>query len=243
MVAFAGLTLFELVRQARERLDDLGGDGSTECAWQNDDTGLLWANHELVAWANEAQREFCRRRPISDSDTAALCTVAVASGTDTYDYDDRILFIKRAKLNGEQNALTKRTQTWMDRNYPEWESMTGTPVVYVEDFTDYSIRLIPNPDDAFTLDLVVARLPIDSLRWEKRQSQRPEIANHQHESLLHWICHRAYLKKDSQTYDEKQSERALALFNLEVGPPIDARELEHNRMEATLTRKGVAYFY
>ncbi len=65
------MTLEELVENARRRLEDLGGD-MEGLDWKTDDSSLLWSNDDLVRYANEAENEFCRRRPILDSETASV---------------------------------------------------------------------------------------------------------------------------------------------------------------------------
>jgi len=93
------LNLRELVFAWRERVDDLLGDVDDPCQWENEDSDLLWNNDEATRFANAAQREFARRRPILDSTTAAVVAIDIVKGQHTYAYDGRILDIRRARLD------------------------------------------------------------------------------------------------------------------------------------------------
>lgn len=93
------MNLRELVLALRrDILDDLLGDVEDPCAWESEDTGLLWKNAELVRHVNEAQREFARRRPIEDSITTAICRIPVYQGTSEYVIDPRVLHVDRVRF-------------------------------------------------------------------------------------------------------------------------------------------------
>ncbi len=99
------LNLRELVFKFRNRVDDLLGDVDDPCQWENEDEDLLWNNDEATDYANAAQREFARRRPIQDSITQAICEIQIVKGTHTYPYDQRIMDIRRAKLDNPELAV------------------------------------------------------------------------------------------------------------------------------------------
>ena len=99
------LNLRDLVFAWRERVDDLLGDVDDPCAWENEDEDLLWNNDEATRFANAAQREFARRRPILDSTTQAICEIQIVKGTHTYPYDSRIMDIRRAILDNPELTL------------------------------------------------------------------------------------------------------------------------------------------
>lgn len=228
----AALTLRDLVTRARHLLDDLPGDVADPCAWEEDDTGLLWSNAQLVYWCNEAEQEFARRRPIEDEDTAAICQISVVASTATYTLDPRILYVDRAKLAAEDRQLEKTSSLELDEWKLDWEDLEATPTHYVEDRTGHKLRLYPTPDAADTLNLVVGRLPLTDMLWTQRYTVNPEIQAHHHMELLDWVAHRAYLKRDSETYDPAKSATHLGLFESRVGPrPSAALEQarRHNR--------------
>jgi hypothetical protein len=236
------MKLRELVLAFREEIDDLGGDVADPCAWENDDTGLLWKNHELVRYINEAEREFCRRRPLQDNATAAVCEIAVTSGTAVYAYDERALYIERAKLDGEDYDLEKVLVEYLDEYYPAWESDTGTPLLYVEDMTEHRFRLYPTPDASFTLTLTVGRLPLREMDWNKRLTEEPEINPRHHLDLLLWMGHMAMRKRDSQTYNKEESDRYFDMFESAVGPRVNAHSEKRRRLSRNLPRRTKSYY-
>jgi len=215
-------TLFELIRDCRDELDDLSGDVDDPCAWESDDTGLLWTNASLVRFANAAQREFCRRTPIRDSDTAEICSISVSPGQESISYDSRVLFVERIKVAGETRELKKRTKEWIDDNFADWETNTGTPLYYIENFTQKTARLFPTPDAAITLELTVGRLPLEDMDWNLRAVVEPEIDLMSHEDLILWMGHLALRKRDSQTYNKTESDRYFKLFETAAGPRISS---------------------
>src|SRR5690606_15391055 len=86
------------------------------------------------------------------------------------------------------------------------------------------INRIPTADSLGHLQLVVWRKPLDSEALE-RGSDEPVIGEEWHLPLAHWICYRAFLKKDSQTYDEKRAELHLGQFESTFGPRPTAAQL------------------
>lgn len=232
-------TIRELVLASREELDDLPGDVDDPCAWENDDEGLLWKNHELVRFANQAQVEFCRRRPINDSTTAAICDASVTAGDLFVPYSPLIAYVDRMAVQGEAHGLTKKTKAWMDRNYANWETETGTPKHYIENITEYKARLYPIPDADININMTVGRLPLADMRWDRRQKDEPEINVMYHMDLVMWMNHLALRKRDSQTHNKTESDRQYKLFETAVGPRISAfneRMRRENRAQPLRTR-------
>lgn len=92
-------TLEELVTVFRQDVDDLPGDTVATVNWKNDDTGLLWKNQECARFANAAVTEYLIRNPILDQDeSTALTRITVPSGTNQFDYDTRIQWVRRIKI-------------------------------------------------------------------------------------------------------------------------------------------------
>lgn len=238
------MTLRELIRAFREEIDDLPGDVTDPCAWEGNDTGLLWKNHELVRYANAAEKEFCRRRPIQDSTTTALCQIAVTAGTATYPYKDELIqYIERAQLDGETYPLTKKTSEWMDKNVLNWRTNTGTPVYYVEDMDDRQITLSPIPEADGTISTTIGRLPKTDMDWNKRQVIGPEIKSLYHENLMLWMGHLAFRKRDSQTYHENESKNYFDYFETAVGPRVNAHSEKRRRLSRNMPRRTRAYSF
>ena len=97
------ILLLELVESIRERLHDLGGDRGDPSAgfyatWQEDDSGCLWSNTELVRLLKRALTDVALRAPISEegvSDDAVdtLCRPSVTANTAEVSIDSRIFYL------------------------------------------------------------------------------------------------------------------------------------------------------
>lgn len=177
---------------------------------------FLWSDRELIEYADDAQNEACRRaRLLLDSEDATVCRIVLEAGTAVYALDPRVIRVERAIVAGDVMPLRMCLRRHVDRMLPGWEDMTaGPPEVLIPDWQSRSIRLVPAPEQAGTLRLTVVRLPLVALN---DLDDEPEIPEHFHRNLRHWIIHRAYLKRDSETFDEQASMKALAWFTEEFG--------------------------
>lgn len=364
-IPLANLSLLEIVRHFREEVDDLRGSVDDPDEWEQDDKGLLWSNLEAARFANEAQREFCRRRAIIDSVTPEVVEIPLVANTDTYVFDNRIIFIKRAILdhgdlinnggfadatiwtlgtdwsiaNGvaskaagavisdvEQtipvdNAkdytvkftvsayvagtatpfigtvlgtgrtangtftetitavasadvlagirgdaagdfsvdvisiiqvgtlnrppLTKKRLDQLDTEEPGWHARVGVtlPDKYIEDLDEYQIRIVAPPSVNRKLRLTVGRLPLIDMEWACRTEHSLEIPPRAQLDLIDWMAHKAYLKRDSQTFDEERSQGYAERFALKVGFRPTARVEQERREERNHRRHVRAYYF
>lgn len=236
--------LLDIIRLARLRLDDLPGD-SVRQDWENDDTGLKWTNWELATYANQAQEEVAARVPIQDSDTAECCEIALSlADGPIYNTHGQILYIKRIRLDGESMDLGKTREEEMDQNFPAWEDQDAdTPTRYLDNRDEDKIYFWPPPNGNFTAKLEVGRLPLTSMRWDHRHIDKPEIKSKHWFDLVDYMVHLAYLKRDTETFDEKASNRALQVFNLKFGDRPNRRIEKENEVERNRPRRVRAYYF
>lgn len=187
-----------------------------------DDTAqpYLWSDDELTEYADDAQKQACRRgRLLVDSTTDAICEIAVVAGTSVYTLDPRVIRINRARLSSESLPLRFMQVRALDAQAPGWEDWEGTPEYLVPDWQSGGIRLVPNPTANATLGLTVVRLPLAELNDPDDDF---EIRDEYLRELRHWIVYRAYMKRDSETFKPDKATEALALFEREFGPPQPA---------------------
>lgn len=203
-------------------------------------TPYLWSDQELQEFLDDGHNEAADRgRLIRDSITATVCAISVVPGTASYRLDSRILSVERAKLDLSTVPLTLSSTPAMDGQagaFPrdwrvngiwrpvlggDWTTQNGTPCVCVLDQESgrWNARLAPIPTVADTLRLQVFRLPLYCL---DNDEDEPEIPYRLHIRLVDWMEHRAYAKKDSDTYDERRSLNAEAVFASAFGQRIDA---------------------
>lgn len=204
------MTLTDLIVLARARVTDTLAP-------------YLWSDIEWTGYANEAQREACRRaRLIVDSSTTAICRISLVALTPTYALDPRVIFIRRVKLSTVDKPLGRASYKDLDRAVPGWESEAGEPMAHVPDMDTGKFRPYPTPSAAYTANLTVVRLPLEDMAG----SDEPEINARYHESLLYWMLYRAYSKQDSETIDPVKASENLAFFEQEFGKKSSAIDEE-----------------
>lgn len=205
------MNLGEILTQARLELDDTEQD-------------YLWSDSELISYINEAQEQACRRsRLIIDSSTPEICIIYLIANEAVYDLHEKVLAIKDV-VGANGHALTGAPVNWMNENIASWRNNTSDEVsAIVTDYETDKIRVYPIPTKDSTLGLRVVRMPIAKLVG---LHDVPEIKSRYHMALIHWVKHRAYLKKDADTLDKNASVEALGLFELEFGRPRPAYNIE-----------------
>lgn len=200
----------------------------------------LWGSDEFLNWLNEAENEACARARLlvdsigtavtySVSGTSTSTTththgiVTLGSGTEYYDLDERILYLRRVKLASRTIPLSPMDYRDMDQCYPGWEAHTGSVTGYVRGLQTGKFRPYRIPTATDTVKLTTIRLPLVAMSQPK---DTPEIATHYHIHLNDWVCFRAYSKKDSQAYDPNLAKEHLAHFEAMFGTREMASALE-----------------
>jgi hypothetical protein len=201
----------ELREAIREDLDDLAKP-------------YLWSDAFLNRALDEAESEACRRaRLIVDSSDSAVCRIATTLNENTYDLDDRIIFVRRVLSSGRTTPLRKISYKDLDGRYPGWESQTGAISHYCLDFTTGKLVTDrkPTASEVVTLSLTVVRTPLKGLETDGAE---PEIKPRYHFSLRHYAVFLAYMKPDEDTYRPDKAKMAEALFTQEFGKKSDAKD-------------------
>ncbi len=216
------MNLGELLAEARSRANDNA-------------TPSLWSDAEFTSWANEAEREACRRaRLIIDSTTLECCRITLAIADPTYELHEKVLFIRRAKLVGRAPVLRRVSFQDLDETCPGWEDETGEPRGYIPDMDNLMFRPYPIPTAVGVVNLTITRLPLEDMAAAQDE---PEIRSRFHLNLVPWMLYRAYSKQDAETIDLKKAGAFLAEFEAEFGKRSSAidelwLEREHDFIEA-----------
>lgn len=173
---------------------------------QLDDTvePYRWSDDELAQYLNDAVYDLCRCKIIKDSTTGAICSIDVVAETQSYPLDERIISIERVKLSKITKPLTRITTDIADSYYPNWETQTGMPSVYIHDEGKITLIWIPDEDD--TLKLTVFRLPLSPITMADVASDI-EVPLEYQGHLYKGMYMLAYDKHDSDTYDPKMRDR------------------------------------
>jgi hypothetical protein len=129
----------------------------------------------------------------------------------------------------------------MEQYYSGRSTARGTPYAYTLDKTKAgvgddtgifvrTIEFIGVPTAADTARMDVIRLPA----MLEADSDVPEIDEIWHPDLIYGITALAYLKRDTDTYDPKKSERDMMIFEDRFGPRLSAVVLRERQTDVPL---------
>ena len=209
------MDLLAIRTEIRGTLDDATGATASQ---------QLWSDIELNGYVNEAEEVFCREIPllidsstVQDGDSVPLCQITTADGTQDYAISDRIVKVKRAKVSGESQPLVKADIDLMDSKDPQWDNVTSdyraTPLRWLLDRETGKITFVRCPDDIYTVNLTVQRLPLVELSAD---DDVPEINSRIHRLLFTYILHKAYMKRDVETYSERKAADYMRLHLIDL---------------------------
>lgn len=218
----------EIVLYLRRELDDVA-------------VPYLWRDDELLAYANEAQREavvrammIVDRTTAYDASTNGICAVGINAGTGNYTLSNLVIMVKRMDFigtSGTYGPLPELTRDEMDERYYGWEYSSGAPEAFISEANN-EIQLIPGVSSVNgTARLVVNRYPL----VEFTLLTSPEIETKYHMKMLSWAKKLAYLKNDSDTFNLQLSEQNDKEFERDFGPPVNIKDL---LMRKKLIRQG-----
>lgn len=197
----------------------------------------LWTDTQLIRWANDAQREACRRgKLLIDSTDDTICSIDYDTVDPVLDLDTRIISIREAIVDGQTIPLDEYLLSRMNELFPGWRSAAAQfPMGYIKDYGSKQIRLYPQPTQAGTVLLSVVREPLEDMA----KTDEPELPARYHMSLVEWLLYRAYSLQDPDTCDPQRAQKALTAFETEFGRRSSARnekwqEEQSGRMTDTL---------
>lgn len=227
----------ELIHDMRTTLVDWGPYGPDVNTWKTDDADMLWSNVELADYLRRAEEEYCRRYPIRDVTTAAVCQATVTAADPVVALDPRVLEVTYVKLSTGTKPLSRITVEELVEVVPEtWDTENGEPTNYINEVQHLQLRLWPIPTTSGTAALHVGRKPLNNLSW-KFPHREPEIPERHHPLLLDWALHLAYQKDDTEeTFDVKRMGMFRDIFNSNVGGDISAKAEEARRQLAGTRR-------
>jgi len=201
---------------------------------------LLWGDEVLIDYLNQALFEACIREPslITSVGDATLNQVAVSPSVARYSLDPRVNRISSVRITGREGVLEPTTREEMDSAYPrtDWTVTEGEPTKYILDEEPVKyINLYPIPSASatvtFVADVFHEEIDMDNM------TTNLSFPNFAQDGLVDWMLHRAYQKKDSQTYDPNLSEKHFISFERYFGRKPSARSLKALRAN----RRGPRY--
>lgn len=232
--AFTGsYTLLQLIAQWRARLDDVLEP-------------YLWSNEELTSYADYLQKLLAVDLQLfEDRTTAEICNVSLVQNDTVVTVSPRIVVIRKARIDGDDNFLDLVSDTYMDSQSPGWESeASGVPnKLIARGIGPNKVRIHPPLAAATaTLLLVVRRLPLVDLDYDSHGGDSLEVDKYAH-LLIHGIMNQAYLKQDSDTYDPKKAEQHRVLWEGKDGLGGDKEKIRRMVLRERSSTDMVYYAY
>jgi hypothetical protein len=178
-----------------------------------DDTRMpyLWADDEVDAYLNAAESEAAERASLIYDDTSDDTAITVVAGTKRYALATSIVRLDYAELTTP--PATEPVQiAIIDRREAGPRSLFLIPDATAIEFNF-------EPEAAGTLRLGQYRLPLAAMAAD---TDTPEIPARHHHKMLDWALHLAYMKTDSDAFDQAKADRHEAEFIANFGQRIDA---------------------
>lgn len=180
----------------------------------------LWSDEEIVGYLNESANDAAERALlIEDSTTADCCEITLVPGTSTYELHDSVIRVKRVTLAGK--PMRASSIEAMDETGASWETMEGTPHTFIVNGQVTSVRVVPTPTAAGTLNLTVYRTPLEPLTLDNDMAE-PELKPIYHRRLLDGMLMHAYSKNDADAKNESLAAEHEARFARSFGLRPDA---------------------
>jgi hypothetical protein len=215
-------TTLEIVTWLRELLDD-------------EVQPYLWTTSYLLRGLNDAEEQACRRAYcILDKLTASVCQITLSASVATFALHSKILQVRRVNVGSTDVPVIQKTREYLDENIPGWWSVQGVPEYYIVD-TDHTITFYPMPQSLDTASMIVARLPLVSMKAVgSGDGYVPEIPEEFHRDLLIWGQRAAYMKNDADTFNLELAQKFEDEFTAKFGPLPSARD---ERLRKTRARE------
>lgn len=213
------LTLADLLRRTRSRLDDSVAP-------------YLWSDSELIDCINDTIADAAIRANLSVQDDVPIVFTQNIDLTwkAKYALPSNALSVKSVYLVSQPSYPLVRTSfNSIERNTNTIATQLGSPYAFALDQTkagtgDYSgmyvraITFIGIPTVADTAMLSIVRLP----NILEASDDVPEMDESFQPDLIYGITGLAYLKRDTDTFDPKRSQRDLQFFSDRFGERLPA---------------------
>jgi hypothetical protein len=166
------------------------------------DLPTLWSDDEIFNYIDDAQKMFCRLAHGINDAMSKVTQISVLTTTDTAATSPTILKIRQAYQVSDGQPIEIINYEDLGRLGVRLDGRTGPVKMLITGMSQDMVKLYPAPNVANTIQLLVERLPLKGITGS---GQLLEINDRHHPHLLLWVKHRAYLKQDSETRDDKKA--------------------------------------
>ena len=230
--------LLDQIKYLRESiLDDVGG---TSVVWQNINEGeaelaqLRWTNEELAFFLTQAEREVARRAKLL-KDTTGDYDITTVADQMSYDLDPKVLRIIHAQVGPKALKDIEIEDVYNTYN---WKQRRDTPQYIISDHSSRQVSLFPTPDDVYTVELILYRLPKVNLSWDTADTQEPEIPEMHHFPMINYAAYLAYMKDEANALDPNRAAQFKSLFDADYPDQTWAAEMRKMRNRGRTVRYG-----
>ena len=202
----------------------------------------LWSDLDVYTAMDDAQKMFCRLQGGIQDSTSSITSIAVTAGDTHVSVSPLILKLRYAYrasdgitldiLNFEDLQYRRSPSDYGVVSPMRLDSRTGALTGVVVGMDKNKLRLINIPVENETINLIVYRLPLETIDGA---DQDLEIDEQHHLHLLIWMKHLAHLKQDAETYDRGRSD----LFKANFEAYCEQARLEREKREHKY--RAVAY--
>lgn len=170
----------------------------------------LWEDDLVYSYINDAQRWFCRLTDnIGDATTPEVTQITVQAGEDWYPMHPSILKIRACSRTDSGRDVEVLNREEMPARNMRFDGRSGPVQALVIGMEPHKARIWPLPNEDVTLELLVFRLPLQTI---SEANTTLEIDEQHHEALLHWVKHRAYSSQDAEAFDKTKAAEFEAKF-------------------------------
>jgi hypothetical protein len=191
-------------------------------------TPRLWSDDLILRYLNEAQNLFCRLTHCLTPSDGAIDIVELEEGESSYSINSKALFINSAAVQGASQPLRDYTYRALPNLLAE---STGQPRMFVLNERNHTIRFFPVPDQAYTVNLLVATLPLRQITFDTE----PEIPEQYHIDLPEFAAFRCLRNTEvdgsnlgsadtfEKSWRDRVAEAKREYYRLRTGPSATAR--------------------
>lgn len=217
-------------------------------------TAYLWSDTEVYAFADDAQKMFCRLTGGLPDATSSLTTIACTAGQKFVAISPKILRLKSVEnpvteqrcqiLNYEDmDRFSNLTFGQYDYGYVAQTSLdnrVGVIRAVVSGMEPNKLRLVYIPEANQNLNLIVNRLPLIDINSTTVGNSTAvlEIDEMHHRHLILWMKALAHMKQDAETFNQGKAAEFDMAFRQYCLQAKHDREL-HEHKYRTVSYGGI----
>lgn len=201
-------------------------------------TGAFWADSELLAWANDGQKDMSRRaEDLQTFDTS----VAVSANVAKYSLPTNVIRVHRVEYvqTGDTRTYPLQASTY-DEMDAIWGTMQATPTTSPQYYvmwgtpgatgtTALKIQLYPVPSSAGLLNIFYYRLPVDMTVG----GSTVDVVAGWEDALVVYVSSRALMKDRNPMWQDYKTLYEQSMANL-----IDMSRQWHDQSRFVSTNAG-----